>query len=76
MCVYVGVASVLVKATSACPCTVQIQVGEKTLDAKSILNIMMAAIRPNVPFTLICDGENEAESLELLAGMIESGLGD
>lgn len=69
-------AGVLVQAAGKCKCDVTIRVGEKTIQAKSILNIMAAAIKCGTEIELVCDGENEEESLEKLSQLIESGLGE
>ncbi|MFI3212719.1 MAG: HPr family phosphocarrier protein [Eubacteriales bacterium] len=69
-------ASVLVKTTGKCNSNVYIQVGEKKIIAKSILNIMAAAIKCGTEIEVICDGENEVEELETIVALIESGLGE
>lgn len=69
-------ASVLAQAAGKCRCDVTIRVGDKTIQAKSILNIMAAAIKCGTEIELICNGENEEAELEKLSQLIESGLGE
>lgn len=69
-------ASELSKAAMQCKSDISLKVGEKTVNPKSILNIMAAAIRCNTEIELQCDGETEKEDLETLTALIESGLGE
>ena len=50
--------------------------GEKRLQAKSVLNLMSAAIKCGTEITVECDGEDEAEALKTVVEAIESGLGE
>ena len=49
---------------------------EKRLQAKSVLNLMSAAIKCGTEITVECDGEDEAEALKTVVEAIESGLGE
>ncbi len=69
-------ASVLAQAAGKCKSDVIIQVGEKVIQAKSILNIMAAAIKCGTEIELCCDGITEEEDLNTIAALIESGLGE
>ncbi len=69
-------ASVLVKTTSKCKSNVIILVDNKKIVAKSILNIMAAAIKCGTEIEVQCDGETEVEDLEAVVTLIESGLGE
>lgn len=69
-------ASVLAQAAGKCRSNVIIKVGEKSIVAKSILNIMAAAIKCGTEIELCCDGETEEADLNTLAALIESGLGE
>lgn len=69
-------ASILAKEASLCPCDVKIKVGERIIEVKSILNIMVAAIKCGTEIELVCDGEKEVECLEKLSNLIEGGLGE
>lgn len=66
----------LAKAASACRSDVILKVGERSLNPKSILNIMAAAIRCGTQVEIECTGETETEDLEYLLNAIEQGLGE
>ena len=69
-------AGVLAKEAGKCSCDVWLVLGEKKIQAKSILNLMAAAIKCGTEIELQCDGEDEKESLDMLSALIESGLGE
>lgn len=69
-------ASVLAAAAGKCNADILIQYGEKTIQAKSILNIMAAAIKSGSEIEIRCTGETEAEDLKTIVDLIESGLGE
>lgn len=69
-------ASEFAKAAGKCRSDVSIVVGEKKINPKSVLNLMAAMIRCGTEIEVICDGENEAEDLQTLVALIESGLGE
>lgn len=56
--------------------TISIRIGEKTVNAKSVLGVLSACIRYGDEIELICDGPDEAEAAMILESMIMSGLGD
>lgn len=69
-------ASVLTQAAGKCRSNVIIVYGEKQIQAKSILNIMAAAIKTGSEIEVQCDGETEEEDLKSLVDLIEGGLGE
>lgn len=69
-------AGILAKAAGKCNSDVRIVYGGKTIQAKSILNIMAAAIKSGSEIELQCSGETEEEDLKTLTDLIESGLGE
>lgn len=69
-------ASELSKVASRCDSDVIIHVGEKTINPKSILNIMSAAIRCGTEITVECTGATEEADLKTLIEAIEGGLGE
>ena len=69
-------AGVLAKTASKCKSNVTLHVGERTVQVKSILNIMAAAIKCGTEIEVCCDGETEEEDLKTLIAEIESGLGE
>jgi phosphotransferase system HPr (HPr) family protein len=44
----------------------------KTIDAKSILNIMAGGLRKGSTIVVRCEGEDEAQALETLVTMIQN----
>lgn len=69
-------ASVLAQAAGHCKSNVTILYGTRVIQAKSILNIMAAAIKCGTEIELQCDGETEEEDLKTLSELIENGLGE
>lgn len=69
-------AGVLAKEAMKCSSDVILVVGEKEVKAKSLLNIMAAAIKCGTEVEVRCSGENEKEDLETIVKLIESGLGE
>lgn len=69
-------ASVLVQAAGKCRSDVILVYGEKRIQAKSILNLMAAAIKSGSEVVIECTGESEEEDLKTLVELIESGLGE
>ncbi|MBQ7425026.1 MAG: HPr family phosphocarrier protein [Lachnospiraceae bacterium] len=50
--------------------------GENTANAKSVLSVLGACIKCGDELVFRCDGPDEEEALEAIAGAIESGLGE
>ena len=48
----------------------------KTIDGKSLMNIIAACIKCGSEVLVSCDGEDENEMLEKAVSLIESGLGE
>ena len=48
----------------------------KTVDGKSLMNIIAACIKCGTEVKVVCDGADENEALEKAVSMIESGLGE
>lgn len=69
-------AGVLVKTASKFNSKVQIVFGDKTIQAKSILNVMAAGIKCGSEIEVQCDGDDEAEALKTLVEFIENGMGE
>lgn len=66
----------LAKIASTCGSDIVLQIGEKRINPKSILNIMAAAIRCGTEVTLECTGDSEEEDLIKLCEAIDKGLGE
>jgi phosphocarrier protein len=56
--------------------SITIRIGEKSVNAKSVLGVLSACVKHGDEIKLICDGPDEAEALASLSKMIQSGLGD
>lgn len=69
-------AGVLAQTAMKCNSNIFLKVGEKKVQAKSILNLMAAAIKKGTEIEVICEGETEAEDIKTLIAAIESGLGE
>ena len=69
-------ASVLVQAAGKCQSDVILVYGEKRIQAKSILNLMAAAIKSGSEVVVECSGETEEEDLKKWVSLIENGLGE
>jgi phosphocarrier, HPr family len=69
-------AGVLSQTAMKFKCDVMLELGDKKIVAKSVLNVMAAGIKSGDEITLICDGEDEVSAMETLTQAIESGLGE
>lgn len=69
-------ASILAQTAGKCKSDTIILYQEKIIQAKSILNIMAAAIKSGSEIEVQCTGETEEEDLKTLVDLIESGLGE
>ncbi len=56
--------------------TVTIRLGDKSVNAKSVLGVLSACVKHGDEIDLICEGPDEAEALNVLSNMIRCGLGD
>ena len=55
---------------------IKFQFRETTANAKSVLSVLGACVKSGDEITLICEGEDEQESLDALVAAVESGLGE
>lgn len=65
-----------VKTATECGCTVELVHKGHVIDAKSIMNLLAACIKCGDEVELRCAGENEAEALDAMARLVESGFGE
>lgn len=56
--------------------TVTIRIGDKSVNAKSVLGVLSACVKHGDEIELICEGPDEAEANAVLSNMIKCGLGD
>ncbi len=66
----------LVQIASKCSSDIVIRVGDKSVNPKSILMLMAAAIRCGTEITVECSGEAEKEDLKKIIDAIAGGLGE
>ena len=69
-------AGVLAKAITKYPCDVILVVGEKEVNAKSIMNIIGACIKCGMEIEIKCNGEQEEEAMRTVKELVESGFGE
>ena len=61
---------------SQLPTDVKIKVGDKTVNGKSIMNIIGACIKYGTEIEIICEGADEEAALKEAISQIESGMGE
>ena len=69
-------AGILCKEAMKFKARVTFRFKDHTANAKSVLSVLGACVKSGNTIALICDGEDEKEALEVLIGIIESGLGE
>ncbi len=69
-------ASELVKLTSKFKSNIDMIVGEKRVNAKSMLGIMSAGITANTEIIIECDGEDEEKALKEIEEAFENKFGE
>lgn len=69
-------ASELAKLASKYKCNVEIIVGDKKINAKSILAIMSAGIKNNTELEIVCDGEDEEKALDEIIQAFNNNFGE
>jgi len=57
-------------------CRITASNGQRTMDGKSILGILLLAAGQGTEIELAADGEDEAEAIEALARLVETGFGE
>ncbi len=50
--------------------------GHRVMDGKSIMGVLLLAASRGTEVTISADGPDEAEAIEALCGLVESGFGD
>ena len=69
-------ASELVKLASKFKCNVNIVLGDKNVNAKSILGIMSLGAKVNTEIEIQCDGEDEEIALKEIIDAINNKFGE
>ncbi len=67
-------ASEIVKVTNKFSCKIQVKVGEKVANAKSILGIMSTGAKNNDEIEIKCDGEDEEKAMTEIMAVLENQL--
>lgn len=67
-------AGVLCEAAANFKCKVSIQREDKTVNAKSLLNVLSACIKYGDEIELICDGEDEVSAMEKMTDVLETKI--
>ena len=66
----------LTKLAGSYPCEVWLSRGERRVNAKSIMGVMMLAAGLGTEVTLETDGEREQEAMEALLALINDRFGE
>ena len=66
----------LTKLAGSFPCEVWVSRGERRVNAKSIMGVMMLAAGVGTEVTLETDGEREAEAMDALMALIADKFGE
>lgn len=69
-------AGVFAKAMTKFPCDVQVCVNEKTVNGKSIMNLIGACIKCGTEIEIVCNGDQEEAALAEAIALVESGMGE
>lgn len=69
-------ANVFVTAMTKYTSNINIIVGDKKVNGKSIMNIMAACIKCGTEITVECDGPDEQAMFDEAIALIESGFGE
>ncbi len=65
-------AALLVQTACQYKSNIQILADEKTVNAKSIMGVMMLSMVENETVTIVCTGEDEAEAMEGVIAVLSS----
>lgn len=57
-------------------CKVTLNANGKSVNGKSVMQIMAAGMKKGCEVEIVCDGEDEQAVLDEIAGMFESGFGE
>lgn len=56
--------------------TITIKIGNKSVNAKSVIGVLSACVKQGDEIELVCEGPDETEAINELSNMIQGGLGD
>ena len=63
-----------VQAASRFSCAVRVSVGERTMDGKSILGLLLLSAARGSEVVIVTDGAGEAEAADALAALVDRGF--
>jgi len=69
-------AAKFVEVTSSYDSNIEISNGDKAVDGKSILSVMMLAASPGSELTLKIDGNDESEVLDAIIALVNNNFGE
>lgn len=69
-------AAKLVETTMNFTSSVEISNGEKQVDGKSILSVMLLAASPGSELILKVDGSDESDALQAIINLVENNFGE
>lgn len=69
-------AAKFVEVTTSYSSSIKISNGDKTVDGKSILSVMMLAASPGSELTLRIDGKDEADVLAAIRELVDNNFGE
>ena len=69
-------AAKLVETVANFSSTVEISNGEKKVDGKSILSVMLLAASPGTELILIIDGKDEKEAMQAIKELVNNNFGE
>lgn len=69
-------AGYLCKLAMKYPCKIEMQIGDRTVNAKSVLGVLSACVKHGDEVEIICTGENEEEALAALISAIASDFAE
>jgi phosphocarrier protein len=55
---------------------ITINIGNKSVNAKSVIGVLSACVKQGDEIELICEGPDETDAINTLSNMIQGGLGD
>ena len=69
-------ASLFAKEAMKFPCSVSFSCNGKTYNAKSILQVLSAAVKADTEIEIVCDGDGEEAALDAMIAAVEGGFGE
>ncbi|CDR33536.1 Phosphocarrier protein HPr [Criblamydia sequanensis CRIB-18] len=69
-------ATMIVKILQNCKSLVQFTYRNETVNAKSILSILMLAAKKNSSITIVCDGDDAQITMDTLTAAFENQFGE